>query len=115
MGDKYEVGQAAAVGPHAHAHDITFNQIWNQNKDKLPLANLSRELVALRNELNKTATTAEHFSEIGAVATAEIEAQKGDGPSALSALKKAGKWTLDVAEKIGVGVATAAIKTACGL
>ena len=49
------------------------------------------------------------------VASAEIEAQKGDGPQTLSALAKAGKWALNVAEKIGIGVASAAIKTACGL
>jgi hypothetical protein len=34
MGDKYVVSQAGAVGPEAHAHDMTFNQIWNQVEEK---------------------------------------------------------------------------------
>lgn len=115
LGDKYEAGQVGAQGPHAHAHDMTFNQIWNQSKEKIDLPTLANELNALRSEMQKSAKGAEDFSEIGNVATAEIEAQKGDGPKALSFLAKAGKWTLSVAEKIGVGVATAAIKTASGI
>ncbi len=114
MGDRYEAGQVGAQGPHAHAHDMTFNQIWNQAKGNIDLPTLSKELKILREELQKSAKNAEEFAEIGAVANAEIEALKGDGPKALSALAKAGKWALNVAEKIGVGVATAAIKTACG-
>jgi hypothetical protein len=31
MGDQYNVyGQAGAVGPNAHSHDLTFNQVWKQ-------------------------------------------------------------------------------------
>lgn len=115
MGDKYEAGQVGAQGPHAHAHDMTFNQIWNQTKDKIDLPALAKELNALRNEMQKSAKEAEDYAEIGTVANAEIEAQRGDGPKVLSALAKAGQWTLKVAEKIGVGVAIAAIKTACGI
>ena len=115
MGDRYEANQVGAQGPHAHAHDMTFNQVWNQTKDQIDLPTLAKELNALRNEMQKSAKEAEDFSEIGTVATAEIEAQKGDGPKVLSTLAKAGKWTLSLAEKIGVGVATAAIKAACGL
>lgn len=115
MGDRYEAGQVGAQGPHAHAHDMTFNQIWNQAKDNIDLPTLTKELNTLRDEMQKSAKDAEEYAEIGAIASAEIEAQKGDGPKALSALARAGKWALSVAEKIGVGVATAAIKTACGL
>ncbi|UCG54858.1 MAG: hypothetical protein JSV32_01170 [Dehalococcoidia bacterium] len=115
MGDKYEAGQVGAQGPYAHAHDMTFNQIWNQTKDNIDLPTLAKELNTLRDEMQKSAKDAEDYAEIGAIASAEIEAQKGDGPKALSVLARAGKWTLSVAEKIGVGVATAAIKAACGL
>jgi len=115
MGDRYEAGQVGAQGPNAHAHDMTFNQIWNQTKGNIDLQALSKELKTLRDELQKSAKSAEEFAEIGVIASAEIEAQKGDGPQALSALAKAGKWALNVAEKIGIGVATTAIKTACGL
>jgi hypothetical protein len=30
MGDQYNVGQAGAVGPNAHAHNMVFNQIGSQ-------------------------------------------------------------------------------------
>jgi hypothetical protein len=91
MGDRYEAGQVGALGPYAHAHDMTFNQIWNQAKKNIDLSTLSKELKTLREELQKTAKEAEEFAEIGAVANAEMEAQRGDGPKALSALAKTGK------------------------
>jgi len=94
---------------------MTFNQIWRQVKENFDLPTLAKELNTLRDELQKSSKTAQDYSELDAIASAEIEAQKGDGRKALSALAKAGKWALSVAEKIGVGVATAAIKTACGL
>lgn len=114
VGSTYKAGQVGAQGPNAHAHDITFNQIWQKNKGNLELSILGSELERLRSTLQHSANTAEHFSEVGAIATAEIEAKKGNGPKALEALSKAGRWSLDVAEKIGVGVAIAAIKTALG-
>ncbi len=61
------------------------------------------------------ATTAEHYSEIGDIANAEIEAAKGNESKALEYLSKTGKWSLGIAEKIGVGVATAAIKSTLGI
>ena len=115
MGDKYEAGQVGAQGPHAHAHDLTFNQIWNQAKDDIDLTVLTTELKLLRDEMQKSAKDANDYADIGKVASAEIEAQKGDGPKALGFLAKTGQWSLKIAEKIGVGVATAAIKTAFGI
>ena len=38
-----------------------------------------------------------------------------EGATALSALSRAGHWALEIAEKIGVGVAVAALKTAIGI
>lgn len=115
MRDRYETGQVGAQGPHAYAHDMTFNQIWHKIKDNIDLVTLAKELNILRNERKKSAKNAEDYVEIGAIASAEIEAEKGDGPKALSTLSKVGKRTLSIAEKIGIGVATAAIKAACGL
>jgi hypothetical protein len=56
--------------------------------------------------------TCEQNKAIGAVADAEEAAGKGDGPATLGYLKTAGKWTLRIAEKIGVAVAAEAIKWA---
>jgi hypothetical protein len=114
VGDKYEAKQGI-LGRNVHAHDITFNQIWNQAKETVDLQKLLTELITLREELQKSAKTAEDFSAIGAIADAEIEAKKGNGPKTLAALAKAGKWALGVAEKIGVDIATAAIKSSYGV
>jgi len=114
MGDRYNAGQVGAEGPSAHAHDISFSQVWNQTNGSIDLPTLTTQLKSLRQELQSSAQNAEDFAEIGAIANAEIEAQKGDGPQVLAALAKAGKWALGVAEKIGVSVAAAAIKSALG-
>ena len=111
MGDNYTVGQGAA-GPGSSSSGNTFNQIWQQNAEKIDLPILAGELDQLRNSMRGEATSAEHDVVIGAVASAQAAAQEGDGPTALSHLKTAGKWGLDVATKIGVNVASAAIKSA---
>jgi hypothetical protein len=43
---------------------------------------------------------------------AEKAAIQGDGLAVLKHLKRAGRWALDVAEKIGVAVAVEALKRA---
>lgn len=113
-GDKYEIGQAGAVGPGAQAHDMTFNQIWTKSSGNIDLQQLSNELTALRMALSKQASDPDHFVGLGEVAAAEKAAQQGDGPRALQHLKTAGTWVWDVATKIGIGVATAAAKSALG-
>ena len=114
VGDQYKVGQAGAVGPNSHAHDLTFQQVWNEAGANLDLEVLASELAQLRQALRHSATSAEEDAATGEVALAEVAANQKDGPKALAHLKNAGKWALGVAEKIGVGVATAAIKSAIG-
>ncbi len=115
MGDRYEVGQAGAVGPGSHSEHNTFNQIWNKSSGDLDLKQLANELTELRKGLAARATSPEEFVAVGQVAAAEKAAGAGDGPSALEHLKSAGTWVWDFATKIGVGVATAAAKSALGL
>lgn len=114
MGDSYSAGQAGAMGPNAHAENMTFNQIWNQSSGKINLPDLAKELGILRAEMLKEAKEPQDYSDIGNLSTAETAAQQGDGPKALQHLAKAGKWALDVATKIGVAVAAAAIKESMG-
>lgn len=115
MGDKYEAGQVGAQGPNSSAQGNTFNQVLQQNKNQLDLKTLSKELESLRINMQNEASTAEHYSEMGVIANAEIEANKGNESKALEYLSKTGKWSLGIAEKIGVGVATAAIKSTLGI
>lgn len=119
MGDRNDIdisgGQVGAIGAHAHAHDMTFNQIWHDQSKKLELPILAEELSRLRGALRNEPSTSENDAAMGAVANAEISAQQGDGPKALEYLKSAGKVALSCAEKIGSGVAVAAIKAALGI
>jgi hypothetical protein len=109
--DTYTIhGQTGAVGPNAHTHDMIFKQIWSQSSIDLP--RLAEELKRLRAAMKEADGKDEQDEAIGAVAAAEKTATKGDGPTTLGHLKTAGKWTLGVAEKIGVAVAAEAIKRA---
>lgn len=113
--DTYNVGQAGAVGPGASAQQFSMQQVWQQNAERFNLADLAHELDALRSAMRSQASDAEHDIAIGAVAAAGTAAAKGDGPTALAKLKEAGKWAFDVATKIGVSVAAAALMTALGI
>jgi hypothetical protein len=116
VGDRYEIkGQAAVVGRGAQAHDINFNQVWNEKSSDLDLVALSTELEQLRSALRRESETAEQDGAIGEIAAAEVAARNGDGPTALERLARAGSWALGVAEKVGTTVAAAAIKSALGL
>jgi hypothetical protein len=115
MGDRYAAGQAGAQGPSSHAHDISFTQIWNQAAGSISLTDLAQQLSLLRTQLRSHATTAEQDAAVGAVASAEMAARNGDGPKAFQHLRDAGKWTLDIAIKLGTEVAAAAIRQSLGL
>jgi hypothetical protein len=110
-GDIYNIyGPAGAIGPGAHAQDMTFNQMWLEAGDKIDLPTLASELAELQSKLKEEVTEPEHDSSLAEIAQAEKSAKKGDGAKALEHLSKAGKWTLDRAEKIGVPVAIEALK-----
>jgi len=116
LGDRYDVhGQAAAVGPNAHVHDSTFNQLWKQFSEHIDLPTLADELGRLRMALRAEAKTPEDDQIIADVGQAELAARSGDGPSAMRHLRSAGKWALGVATGIGVALAASVIKAAAGL
>jgi hypothetical protein len=116
MGDQYNVsGQAGAVGPGAHARDMSFTQVWNQMESKVDLGKLAEELNRLREAMDHDATEPAQKLAAGAVAAAEQSARQKDGPKALEYLKTAGKWAFSVAEKIGVDLAKEALKGALGM
>lgn len=115
MGDKYENrGQVGAMGPNAHLENVQIIQS-NISDSELDLKKLSKELAVLKKEMKKIATDPEHALAIGAVSAAEQSAKKNDSKKTIEFLKSAGSWALDVATKIGVDVAIAAIKSSMGL
>lgn len=113
--NNYEIsGQGNIVGPNAHVHDISFNQIWNETKDGIDLNKLAEDLRTLRLKLKEEAKTLENDLSIGNIAGAESSAKKGDGPKAFEYMQKAGKWALDVACEISVPIATEVLKKLLG-
>ena len=115
MGDEYNVGQAGAVGPNAHAHDMTFNQIGGNIEKAMDLSRLAGELATLREAMSREAAAAGHYIALGEVAKAEEAAKAKDSSKMAQSLKAAGKWALDVATKIGTSLATEAIKESMGM
>jgi hypothetical protein len=111
MGDHKSVGQGFfQEGDHAKASDMTFQQVWQQSQAGVDLAALSSELATLRKAMRREAEDPCHDRAVADVGAAEEAARKADGPSVLRHLKSAGNWALDVATKIGVGLASDLIK-----
>jgi hypothetical protein len=114
MAPKYQVDRSnvGAIGDNARAEN--FSQASAHKTPNVDLAELAKELTNLRVQIAKVAEQPDQFASLGDVAAAEIAAKAGDGPLALEKLKSAGVWFWQTAEKIGVGVATAAVKQALG-
>lgn len=112
-GDTYNAEQVAIQGPNAHADNITLS--FDSKYADIDFDRLSKELDTLLEQLKANAKDPKHYSEILAIANAKEEACKSNGFKVLQELKKAGQWSVDIAQKIGVGVAVAVIKSAAGL
>ncbi len=111
--DTYNVGQAGAVGPNSEAH---HNQFIQQMGENFNAAKLAEELAQLRSAMKRTAqeTDTDHDVEIGAIAAAEAAAKSNDTSGLVRSLASAGKWALQIAEKIGVSLAVEALKKSMG-
>ncbi|MGB2862610.1 MAG: hypothetical protein WBC05_04720 [Sedimentisphaerales bacterium] len=111
MGDTYEAGQVGAQGPHAHAHDMTFNQLWNNCQKDVNLQVLANELELIRKKIaSQAGDSAEAAVAGGEIAKAELAAKKDDGPSVMQHLKSAGNWALDFATSVGSSLVAEVIK-----
>jgi phosphomannomutase len=113
MRDQYNVNQAGAVGPGSIAHHISFTQTWKESDVDLPA--LKEELATLRAAMRKEANEPAHDMAVAEIASAEMAAEKGDGPSVLEHLAKAGRWALGIATAIGAALAAEVIKKAIGV
>ena len=117
VGDNINIsgGQVGAVGKQATGTITNYDKVWQQTGGAVNLAAAASELAQLRTELRKRADSTEQDKAVAAVAEAEDEAKKSNGPGMLEKLAKAGKWALDVATEIGSKVAVEAIKASLGL
>jgi len=99
---------AIGVGDQATA----ISNAGHQAASHLDLPKLAEELQQLRKALRQEATEVGHDAAVVAVGEAEQAAREGNAQGALDHLKKAGKWAFDVATKVGISIASDAIKTA---
>jgi len=81
----------------------------------MELENLAAELLTLHQMMSQEAKESTHYTAIAEVAKAEEAAKANDSSKVAESLKAAGKWALDVATKIGVSLATEAIKQSAGM
>lgn len=108
---EHKYSTSGANSPIIGAGALVTGGVGNTQLARADLPDLARELATLRAEMERTKTgDAIQSIEIGEVAKAEMAAAAGDTDGVLAALKGAGKWTLGIAEKIGVGLAVAALK-----
>jgi uncharacterized protein YjbI with pentapeptide repeats len=117
MGDTYNIdGQAGAVGPNAHAHDMTFNQIASRLEKSVDFVELAKQLAELRQAiLPQQSVSPQAAIALGKVAEAELGAIEKNASKVVESLKAAGQWTLDFARDIGKEVVVEAIKQSMGL
>ena len=78
----------------------------------IDLTTLAVELEKLRVAMKDEGKSTAHDIATGQIAAAKDAADNKDQKGTVSALKSAGKWALDVAQKIGVTVASKAIEDA---
>ena len=93
------------------------NHVHNEfNADSsIDMQKLAIELAQLRSAMLQESHSAEDFIRLGKVAEAEEMAKSNNYVGILERLKDVGQWTLDVATKIGVGLAVEVIKRAAGI
>ncbi len=115
MGDFYHASQAGAVGPGAKADNMNFIQVLREAIGENSLADLAADLERLRSAMLVDSTGADQDQAVAAVAGAEAAAKKGDAEGVLDYLKAAGRWALNVAIKIGTGIAQKAIERSMGV
>ncbi len=103
------------MGDGSQADNLTYNEIGHRIEQSVDMSQLARELSELRQAMSAEATNSAHFIAIGEVAKAEEAASAKDSSKVVESLKGAGKWALDTATKIGVSVASEAIKQSMGV
>ena len=101
-------GQQGAVGDNARAENFTQNA-------GIDVGELAEGIARLRAAMAAEATEGDQYIALGSVAAAEKEAKAGNKEKAVEYLKSAGKWALDMAQKIGVNVITKAIQGQFGM
>ncbi|MNC25726.1 hypothetical protein D3C75_738250 [compost metagenome] len=106
----YQVNQAAAVGRNAKADNTQMTQVNQSKQQEADPAQMLETLSKFREELVRQALGPEQILEIAKVAEAEIAVKNGDVSAAKKILSTLGKWTYDIAVKLGVALVVEQLK-----
>ncbi|MFY9293932.1 MAG: hypothetical protein WAP03_25035 [Methylorubrum rhodinum] len=106
-------GNVGAAGEH----NLTGsnNQQSQQADMQIDLPSLADELADIRAKLSQEISEPEHYHALSQVLAAEKAARAGDESKTLEILKNVGVWFWEAGNKIGIGVATAAVKSYLGV
>ena len=125
--ERYKGGEAALAGKDAarrrglvpsqiiqnqyNFHDqAQFQQVLQYAN--IDLGQLTNELAQLKIAMLDQASEPEHYQAVAEVAKAEKAAAEGDKSKTVEGLKKAGKWVLEVGEKLALKTVETVVKTA---
>jgi len=109
-GDTYKASQVGAMGPNATASNMTFQQVWLENKSEIDLQKLTDELALLRTKLRETSSEPKYDIAVGKIAAAEAEAKSGNGAGVLQHLRDVSSWVLQFAKDVGVNLVAEVLK-----
>ena len=110
MGDNIK-GNSIKVESGANISGGTFNQHYdNSEHSNIDFDELLKELVALLETLKNEASETDHFDQCSIISESIAEIKSGNKSKAFSTLKKAGKWTFNVATQVGTGLITEILK-----
>ena len=115
VGDVFITHQAGAVGPNARAQEISLEQRETLISKQIDLRALAQELDALYQVAKRQEDWQGKQEELASLADAAKAASAGDGIGVVEHLRKAGRWTFDLANGVGSSVAATAISKAIGL
>jgi hypothetical protein len=106
MGDKniFNNSQIGAVGSKAKATKNKFQQNNYTIPEDINYDSLIQELTKLKDNLKSNANSPEEFKAISEVVEAENAAKEKNGNKVVQHLLNGGKWVLNTAKDIGVGV-----------
>jgi internalin A len=104
-------GPVGAAGENVHV-DTVDQRTQSVDLNNLNFAALSAQLEQVRRAALEEASAPEHYRMIGDIKAAEDAAAKADKPALLTNLKAAGKWSLEVAEKVGAAALAKVIEHA---
>lgn len=116
-GNQFKGNRAGIVAGKVEAKNLNVYTSWSEfdPSGEFDPQQLAADLAKLKEAMQGEASTEEELDEVSAVQKASLAAENDDKSKILEHLSNAGKWTLSIAEKIGVPVAIAVLKKMAGM